>query len=99
MYQLLVKALIYYCIVIIKTEMEKAEISIQFLVIFRQSVDVVFLLYARRLRGYTATTALLGSEVIQSYREYFFEMVQLRYFFQLKLSWPSSGPEFCDIWL
>ena len=37
-------------------EMEKVEVLIPFLLIFRQSGDVLFFLYARRLRGYTATT-------------------------------------------
>ena len=36
-------------------EMEKSKVLIQFLLIFRQSGDVLFFLYARRLRGYTAT--------------------------------------------
>ena len=36
-------------------EMEKSKVSIQFLLIFRQSWDVLFFLYARRLRRYTAT--------------------------------------------
>ena len=40
-------------------EMEKSKVSIQFLLTFRQSGDVVFFPYARRLRGYTATTAFL----------------------------------------
>ena len=35
--------------------MEKSKVLIQFLVIFRQFGDVLFFLYARRLRGYTAT--------------------------------------------
>ena len=39
-------------------EIEKSKISIQFLLIFRRSVDVLFFLYARRLRGYTATLPL-----------------------------------------
>ena len=39
-------------------EMEKSKVLIQFLVIFRQSGDVLFFLYARRLRGYTATEAM-----------------------------------------
>ena len=38
-------------------EMEKSEVLIQFLVFFRQSGDVLFFLYARKLRGYTATSA------------------------------------------
>ena len=38
-------------------EIEKSKVSIQFLLIFRQSGDVFFFLYARRLRGYTATVA------------------------------------------
>ena len=38
----------------------KSKVSIQFLPIFRQSGDVLFFLYARRLRGYTATAVALG---------------------------------------
>ena len=38
--------------------MEKSKVLIQFLLIFRQSGDVLFFLYARRLRGYTATAVL-----------------------------------------
>ena len=41
-------------------EMEKSKVLIQFLLIFRQSGDVLFFLYARRLRGYTATVGLGG---------------------------------------
>ena len=37
--------------------MEKSKVLIQFLVIFRQFGDVLSFLYARRLRGYTATAA------------------------------------------
>ena len=36
-------------------EMEKYRVLIQLLVIFRQFGDVLSFLYARRLRGYTAT--------------------------------------------
>ena len=36
--------------------MEKSKVSIQFLLTFRQSGDVLLFLYACRLRGYTATT-------------------------------------------
>ena len=36
-------------------EIEKSKVLTQFLLIFRQSGDVLFFLYARRLRGYTAT--------------------------------------------
>ena len=39
-------------------EMEKSKVLIQFLLVFRESGDVLFFLYARRLRGYTATTPL-----------------------------------------
>ena len=35
-------------------EMEKSKVLIQFLLIFRQSGGVLFFLYARRLRRYTA---------------------------------------------
>ena len=38
--------------------MEKSKVLIQFLVIFSQFGDVLFFLYARRLRGYTATLPL-----------------------------------------
>ena len=53
-YQLHVKALIYYCNINIWMEIEKSKVLIQFLLIFRQSGDVLFFLYARRLRGYTS---------------------------------------------
>ena len=36
-------------------EMEKSKVLIQFPLIFRQSGDVLFFLYARKLRGYTET--------------------------------------------
>ena len=36
-------------------EIEKSKVSIHFPLIFRQSGDVLFILYARRLGGYTAT--------------------------------------------
>ena len=36
-------------------EMEKSKVLIEFLVIFRQFGDVLSFLYARRLRGFTAT--------------------------------------------
>ena len=36
-------------------EIEKSKVLIQFPLIFRQSGDVLSFLYARRLRGYTAT--------------------------------------------
>ena len=39
-------------------EMEKSKVLIQFLLIFRQFRDVLFFLYASRLRGYTATLPL-----------------------------------------
>ena len=39
--------------------MEKSKVLIQFLVIFRQFGDVLSFLYARRLRGYTATPSKL----------------------------------------
>ena len=39
-------------------EIEKSKVLIQFLLMFRQSGDVLFFLYARRLRGYTATLLL-----------------------------------------
>ena len=50
----------YYCNIIIWMAMEKSKVLIQFFVIFRQFGDVLFFLYARRLRGYTATVFELG---------------------------------------
>ena len=47
--------MINYCNIIIRMEMEKSKVLLQFLLIFRQFGDVLFVLYARRLRGYTAT--------------------------------------------
>ena len=44
-------------------EMEKSKVSIQFLLTFRQSGDVLFFLYARRLRGYTATSSVMYMEL------------------------------------
>ena len=41
-------------------EIEKSKVLIQFLLIFRQSGAVLFFLYARRLRGYTATIYLFS---------------------------------------
>ena len=38
--------------------MEKSKVLIEILVIFRQFADVFSVLYARRLRGYTATLPL-----------------------------------------
>ena len=40
-------------------EMEKSKVLIQFLVPFRQFGDVLSFLYARTLRGYTATVLML----------------------------------------
>ena len=42
-------------------EMEKSKVLIQFLVIFRQFGDVLSFLYARKLRGYTATVSVSGT--------------------------------------
>ena len=52
-------------------EIEKSKVLIQFLVIFRQSGDVLFFLYARRLRGYTATAPFLQSIKFQLFETYF----------------------------
>ena len=51
--------MIYYCSIIIWMEIEKSKVLIQFLLIFRQSGDVLFFLYGRRLRGYTATAVFV----------------------------------------
>ena len=42
-------------------EVEKSKILIHFLLFFRQCGDVLFFLYARKLRGYTATGTLKNS--------------------------------------
>ena len=47
-------------------EIEKSKVSIQFLLIFRQSGDVLFFLYARRLRGYTATNTMIQNSIVNS---------------------------------
>ena len=39
-------------------EIKKSKVLIQFLLIFRQSGDALFFVYARRFRGYTATMTL-----------------------------------------
>ena len=44
-------------------EIEKSKVLIQFLLILRQSGDVLFFLYARRLRGYTATNVYMQKGV------------------------------------
>ena len=46
-------------------EMEQSKVSIQFLSIFRQSGDVLFFLFARRLRGYTATGNDISGQKLQ----------------------------------
>ena len=49
-------------------EMENCKVLIQFLLIFRQSGDVLFFLYARRLSGCTATETKLSSfEIIRQF--------------------------------
>ena len=40
-------------------EIEKSKFLIQFVLIFRRSGDVLFFVYARRLRGYTAKSSFL----------------------------------------
>ena len=40
----------------------KSKVLIKFLLNFRQSGDVLFFLYARRLRGYTATVTVQVSQ-------------------------------------
>ena len=54
-------------------EIEKCKVSIQFLLIFRQSGDVPFFLYARRLRGHTATK-LINSEIMKTSISTVFEL-------------------------
>ena len=50
-------------------EIEKSKVLIQFLLIFRQSGDVLFFLHARRRRGYTATELTGVVHVEASIRE------------------------------
>ena len=56
-------------------EMENSKVLIQFLLIFRQSGDVLFFLYARRLRGYTATGTqsgfIISSKILEELPVYF----------------------------
>ena len=63
-YQLHVKAMKYYCNIIIWMEMENSKVLLQFLVIFRQFGDVLSFLYARRLRGYTATGTMMKNSSV-----------------------------------
>ena len=75
--------------------MEKSKVLIQFLVIFRQSGDVLFFLYARRLRGYTATA------VVQNFRRLFvgklggFPKLSPGFFSPQDPLWPSQGLQSC----
>ena len=45
-------------------EIEKSKVSIQYLLFFRQSGNVLFFLYARRLCGYTATGLTQGCSIM-----------------------------------
>ena len=64
-------------------EMEKSKVLIQFPLIFRRSGDVLFFLYARRLRGYTATLLILIAENSNQNNE--------------KFSWKLSHPNHVSI--
>ena len=88
-YQIHVKAMIYYCNINIWMEIEKSKVLIQFLLIFRQSGDVLFFLYARRLRGYTATVMELR-----------FFMAHFRFFFAKNsfLNIFSVAAQFLHLW-
>ena len=44
-------------------EIEKSKVSIEFLLFFRQSGDALFFIYARRLRGHTATNGFFSEFV------------------------------------
>ena len=79
--------------------MEKSKVLIQFLVIFRQFGDVLFFLYARRLRGYTAPTTHNGTSLRISVRHNF---LLIHSYFSLKtenlpelmLNWLRALPSF-----
>ena len=55
-------------------EIEKSKVLIQFLPIFRQSVDVLFFLYALRLRGFTATLPLFVKGLSHGQSSFLFSM-------------------------
>ena len=55
-------------------EMEKSKVLIQFLEILRQFGDVLSFLYARRLRGYTATLPLFVKGHSHDYSSFVFSM-------------------------
>ena len=55
-------------------EMEKSKVLIQFFVNFRQFEDVLSFLYARRLRGYTATLPLFVKGHSHGYSPFLFSM-------------------------
>ena len=51
-------------------DMENSKALIQFLLFLRQSRDVLFFLYARRLRGYTATAASMNREIKRNWKRH-----------------------------
>ena len=52
----------------------RSKVSIQFLLIFRQSGDVLFFPYARRFRGYAATLPLFVKGHCHGYSSFLFSM-------------------------
>ena len=69
-------------------EMEKSKVSIQFLLIFRQSGDVLFFLYARRLRGYTATGVNYKTQIVTKKTSSHRKMdIQFTYKFKRKVTY------------
>ena len=75
-------------------KMEKSKVSIQFLLIFRQSGDVLFFLYARRLRGYTATLPLFVKGHSHGQSSFLLSMpFAHRYMFQMEITIVQSSQD------
>ena len=74
--------------------MEKSKLLIQFLVIFRQFGDVLSFLYARRLRGYTATLPLFVKGHSHGQSSFLFSMPSAhRCLFQIEITIVQSSQD------
>ena len=91
-YQLHVKAMIYYCDINIWMEIEKSKILIQFLLIFGQPGYLLFFLYARRLRGSTATLHLFVKGLSHGQSSFLFSMPSAHWWlFYMKITSVESS--------
>ena len=75
-------------------EMEKSKVIIQFVLIFRQSGDVLSFLYARRHRGYTATLPLFVKGHSHGQSSFLFSMRSAhRSLFQIEITIVQSSQD------